>query len=184
MSRPIDVSRFGLIYAGAQKNAGPAGVTLVIVDKAWMETGRSDIPVIWQYRTQAKKQSMYNTPPAFAIYCVGLVAKWLEGLGGVNAIATTNDRKASALYGAMEESGGFYRPAVPDPEHRSQMNVTWRIAKEDLEPVFVAQAAEAGLNGLKGHRSVGGIRASIYNAMPESGVHRLIEFMKDFQSRH
>jgi len=184
MSRPVDISRFSLIYAGAQKNAGPAGVTLVIVEKAWMETGRSDIPVIWQYRTQANKQSMYNTPPAFAIYCVGLVAKWLEGLGGVEAITETNERKAGHLYGAMESSNGFYRPTVTDPSHRSLMNVTWRLANPELEPVFVAQAAEEGLSGLKGHRSAGGIRASIYNAMPESGVERLVDFMAKFQAKH
>jgi phosphoserine aminotransferase len=184
MSRPIDVSRFGLIYAGAQKNAGPAGVTLVIVDKEWMSSGRSDIPVIWQYRTQAAKQSMYNTPPAFAIYCVGLVAKWLEGMGGVEAMATINERKAGLVYDTIEASGGFYRATVADPTHRSRMNITWRLADEALEPVFVAQAAEAGLSGLKGHRSAGGIRASTYNAMPESGVEQLVEFMKAFKARH
>ena len=184
MSRTVDVSQFSLIYAGAQKNAGPAGVTLVIIDKEWAESGRTDIPVIWQYRTQVKKQSMYNTPPTFAIYCVGLVAKWLEEMGGVSAIADRNATKAHMLYGAIEASGGYYRPTVIHPDHRSFMNVTWRLADADLEPVFVAEAASEGLSGLKGHRSAGGIRASIYNAMPPSGVERLIEFMDAFRKRH
>lgn len=182
-SRPIDVSRFGLIYAGAQKNAGPAGVTLVIVEKAWIDEGRRDIPVIWQYRTQAAKGSMYNTPPVFAIYCVGLVAKWLEDLGGLNVIANRNERKASLIYDTIASSDGFYQANVADPSHRSRMNVAWRLADASLEPLFVAQAAEAGLSGLKGHSSVGGVRASIYNAMPEEGVAKLVAFMDDFQRR-
>ena len=183
-SREIDVSSFGLIYAGAQKNAGPAGVTLVIINKAWMESAREDIPTIFRYETQAKKGSTYNTPPVFPIYVVGLVAKWLEEQGGVEAIKVRNAAKADALYEAMQRSNGFYAPTVLDPRHRSQMNVTWRVADSALEPVFVAEAAEAGLSGLKGHRLVGGLRASIYNAMPLAGCERLANFMDEFAGRH
>ncbi len=184
LSRPVDVSRFRLIYAGAQKNAGPAGVTLAIIDKAWMETARVDIPSIWRYAVQAKKGSTYNTPPVFAIYVVGLVVKWLLELGGVDAIHARNERKAAMLYDAIDGSGGFYRGAVTDPAHRSRMNVTWRLPSEDLEKRFVDQAAEAGLVSLKGHRSVGGIRASIYNALPVEGVERLVAFMDTFRAQH
>ena len=184
LSRPIDVSQFSLIYAGAQKNAGPAGVTLVIIDKAWMADAREDIPVIWRYQTQAAKASMYNTPPVFPIYVVGLVARWLEEMGGLNAIEAHNRDKAALLYAAIEGSSGFYSSTVSDPCARSLMNVTWRIADTQLEPLFVQQALECGLSGVKGHRKVGGLRASIYNAMPRSGVEKLVEFMADFARRH
>ncbi|MDP6943557.1 MAG: aminotransferase class V-fold PLP-dependent enzyme [Myxococcota bacterium] len=171
-------------YAGAQKNAGPAGVTLVIVDKGWMDTARDDIPAIWRYATQAAKGSTYNTPPVFPIYVVGLVAQHLEAQGGVAAAAERNEAKAGLLYDGMSRSGGFYVPAVSRASDRSRMNVAWRIADRALEPVFVAEAAAAGLSGLKGHRLVGGIRASIYNAMPLEGCERLAAFMDDFAKRH
>ena len=184
LSRPVNVSRFHGIYAGAQKNAGPAGVTLAILDKAWMEAGRVDIPSIYRYAVQAKKGSTYNTPPVFAIYVVGLVVKWLQGLGGVDAIHARNERKARLLYEAIDGSGGFYAGTVTDPGHRSHMNVTWRLPSEELERRFVAEAAEAGLVSLKGHHSVGGVRASIYNALPVEGVERLVSFMGDFRAKH
>lgn len=183
-SRPVDVSSFGLIYAGAQKNAGPAGVTLVIVDKAWMAEGREDIPAIWRYATQAAKGSTYNTPPVFPIYVVGLVAQHLERQGGVAAAAERNEKKAALIYDAITSSGGVYTPAVARPVDRSRMNVAWRISDPALEPVFVAEAAAEGLSGLKGHRLVGGIRASIYNAMPVEGCERLATFMDEFARRH
>ncbi len=184
LSRPVDVSRFSLIYAGAQKNLGPAGVTLVIVDKQWMASGRSDIPKIWRYGVHAAKSSRYNTPPTFAIWVVGLVARWLEQQGGAAAIARRNEAKAGALYDAIDGSGGFYEAVVSRPEHRSLMNVTWTIPRGGLEKTFVAEADAAGLVGLKGHRHLGGLRASLYNAMPLAGVERLVAFMEDFSRRH
>ena len=184
LSRPIDVGRFGLVYAGAQKNLGPAGVTLVIIDKAWMAEARDDIPSIWQYRVQAAKDSMFNTPPCFAIYVCGLAARWLEELGGVPAIQARNEQKAAMVYELIDASGGFYRGHVARAEHRSRMNVTWRTADPELEPRFVKEAEAEGLKGLKGHRSVGGLRASIYNAMPVEGVERLVDFMQRFARAH
>ena len=184
LSRPLPVDRFGLIYAGAQKNAGPAGVTLAIIRKDWMASARDDIPVIWRYATHAKKDSMYNTPPVFAIHCVGLVVKWLEALGGLEAIEARNEGKATLLYDTIDGSNGFYRGTVTVPEHRSRMNVTWRLSSEELEREFVAKAAAEGLMGLKGHRSVGGVRASIYNALPLVGVERLVAFMRSFRASH
>lgn len=184
LSTPVDVSRFGLIYAGAQKNCGPAGVTLVIVDKAWMASARIDIPTIWRYETHAKKSSMYNTPPTFAIYVVGLVAKWLEEMGGLTAMAKRNAQKAGLLYEAIESSDGFYTPNVGVADHRSRMNVTFRTrGGAAVDKRFVSEAAAAGLSGLKGHRLSGGLRASIYNAMPVEGVERLVTFMEGFAAQ-
>jgi len=182
-SRPVDVSRLKLIYAGAQKNAGPAGVTLVIVERDWMASAREDIPSIWRYATHAAKDSMYNTPPTFPIYVVGLVTAWIERQGGVEAIAATNERKARLIYEAIAASE-FWECAVREPAHQSRMNVAWRTRDPDLAPVFVAEALAAGLSGLKGHRKVGGLRASIYNAMTLEGVERLVAFMDDFARRN
>lgn len=184
LSRPVDVSRFAMIYGGAQKNAGPSGVTLLVIDKAFMESARKDIPKIWQYRVQAAKDSMFNTPPTFAIYTVGLVTKWLEAQGGVEGIARINEQKARLLYGAIDGSDGYYRANVAAWEHRSRMNVTWRLASEDLEKAFVAESKAAGLSNLKGHRNAGGIRASLYNQLPLEGVERLVEFMAAFKKAH
>jgi len=182
LSRPIDVSRYSLIYAGAQKNCGPAGVTLAIVDKLWMASAREDIPVIWRYETQAKKDSMYNTPPTFPIYVVGLVAKWLDELGGLEAMQKRNADKAQFLYDAIDASDGFYEPNVAAPQQRSHMNVSFRTHGGDaMNKRFVAEAAAKGLNGLKGHRLVGGLRASIYNAMPLEGIEKLVDFMTEFK---
>ncbi|MBD91189.1 MAG: 3-phosphoserine/phosphohydroxythreonine aminotransferase [Deltaproteobacteria bacterium] len=182
-SRPVDVSGFKLIYAGAQKNAGPAGVTLVIIDKAWMAQAREDIPAIWRYATHAAKDSMYNTPPTFPIYVVGLVTQWIELQGGVERVAEINERKAGLIYEAIDASD-VWECAVAEPSHQSRMNVAWRTRDPELAPRFVAEAAEAGLSGLKGHRKVGGLRASIYNAMPLSGVETLVEFMSDFARKN
>jgi phosphoserine aminotransferase len=176
------VSRFKLIYAGAQKNAGPAGVTLVIIDKSWMAKAREDIPAIWSYGIHAAKGSMYNTPPTFPIYVVGLVTQWLDRQGGVPAIASRNEQKASLIYEAIDSSNVWVQ-AVTVPEHRSRMNVVWRTTDPDLAPRFVSEALAAGFSGLKGHRLVGGLRASIYNAMPLEGVERLVDFMADFARR-
>jgi len=182
LSRPIDVARFKLIYAGAQKNAGIAGVTILLLDKAWMAAARDDIPSIWQYRVQDQHDSMYNTPPTFAIYTTLLVLRWLEERGGVRAMAAVNERKAGALYQAIDDSEGFYRGCV-NPAHRSRMNVTFRLPSEALEQRFVALAEAAGLHHLKGHRRAGGLRASLYNALPEAGVEQLVTFMRAFR-RH
>ncbi len=183
LSRPVDVSRFSLIYAGAQKNCGPAGVTLVIVDKAWMREAPEGVPAIWRYQTQATKGSMYNTPPTFAIYVVGLVAKWIEEqVGGLAAMAERNRGKAQLVYDAIDNSKGFYVPNVGDPSHRSLMNVGFRTSGGDeCDARFVSLAAEEGLSGLKGHRLSGGLRASIYNAMPRDGVETLVGFMERFR---
>ena len=180
LSAPLDVEKFAMLYAGAQKNAGPAGVTIVIIRRDWLEEARTDIPKIWQYAVQASKGSMLNTPPTFSIYVVSLVLKWLEAQGGIDAIMKINQAKADLINQTIAESGGFYVPVVEEPSQRSRMNVTWTMSHPDEEKRFVAAAEEAGLPGLKGHRLLGGLRASIYNAMPLEGVERLVEFMKRF----
>lgn len=179
LSRPIDVSRFGLIYAGAQKNLGPAGVTLVIIRKDLAERVSEQVPLFFRYQTHLEANSLFNTPPCFPIYMVMLVTRWLKEKGGVAAMAELNDRKAAKLYEAIDATDFYTGTAVP--EHRSTMNVTFRLPSEELEAAFVKAAAENRMSGLKGHRSVGGIRASIYNAMPEVGVDTLIAFMKEFE---
>jgi phosphoserine aminotransferase len=181
-SRPIDVSRYGLIYAGAQKNLGPAGVTLVIARDDLIAKAPKGLATMLDYRTHAENKSLYNTPPVFAIYVVGLVAKWILAEGGLEAIGRRNAQKAGRLYDAIDASGGFYRPHAK-ADSRSHMNVTFRLGSEDLEKTFLAEATEAGFAGLKGHRSVGGVRASIYNAFPAEGVEALVSFMKEFQRK-
>jgi len=181
LSRPFDASRFGLIYAGAQKNLGPSGVALVIIRKDLAERAPEALPTMFQYRTHVDKDSMFNTPPCFSIYMLMLVTRWLKSQGLEN-IFQQNVDKAGRLYAAIDGTD-FYTGTVL-PEYRSNMNVTFRIANNDLEPVFVSEAAEAGLSGLKGHRSVGGLRASIYNAFPPEGVDALVAFMKDFEAEH
>ncbi len=182
LSRPIDVSRFGVIYAGAQKNIGPAGLTLVIVRKDLIGNARSDMPVMLDYKTHADNASMYNTPPTYGIYLAGLVFQWLLAQGGLEAMAGINRRKAEKLYAAIDASDFYANPV--EPASRSWMNVPFTLADPALDKAFLEQAAEAGLVTLKGHRSVGGMRASIYNAMPESGVDALIEFMAGFEKAH
>jgi phosphoserine aminotransferase len=178
-SRPIDVSRHALIYSGAQKNMGPAGVTVVIVREDLLARSQKSMPTMLNYAVHAENGSMYNTPPAFAVYALGLVMKWLIGQGGLPAIATVNERKAAKLYAEIDRTG-FYR-GTAHKDCRSLMNVTFRLASEDLEKQFIKESTAAGLDGLKGHRSVGGMRASIYNAFPEEGVDALVSFMKEFE---
>jgi phosphoserine aminotransferase len=181
-SRPIDVSKFGLIYAGAQKNLGPSGVTVVIVREDLLARSADSLPTMLNYRTQAENGSLYNTPPVFGIYILRLVLKWLKRTGGLPAIAAVNERKAKALYDELDRSE-FWRPHA-DRDSRSQMNVTFRLPNEDLEKQFVKEATAAGFDGLKGHRSVGGLRASIYNAFPEDGIAALVQFMREFERNH
>jgi phosphoserine aminotransferase len=181
-SRPIDVSRHALIYAGAQKNMGPAGVTLVMLREDLVERSvakKASLPTMLSYAVHAENKSLYNTPPSFAVYVLGLVMKWLIRQGGLPAIAEVNQRKAARLYAEIDRSG-FYR-GVAEPGSRSAMNVTFRLPTEQLETMFVKESTAAGLDGLKGHRSVGGMRASIYNAFPEAGVDALIAFMREFE---
>ena len=182
LSQPIDVSQYGLIYAGAQKNIGPAGVTLVIVHKALLERSPDSLPATMSYARMARANSLLNTPPVFAIYIVGLVAKHLLQFGGLEAMATQNADKGTRLYAAIDDSDGFYQGCA-DPLCRSLMNVTFRLPTEALEATFVTECEAAGLVGLKGHRSVGGIRASIYNAVPVESVQALVDFMADFRQR-
>lgn len=179
LSRQFDVSRFGLIFAGAQKNLGPAGVTIVVIREDLLDRAPATTPTMLNYKTHAEKGSMFNTPPCFAVYVVGLVLKWLKKLGGVAAIEKINREKAALLYAKIDESG-YYRGHA-EPASRSLMNVTFNLATPELEAKFIAEATAIGLNGLKGHRSVGGCRASIYNAFPREGVVKLVEFMREFE---
>jgi phosphoserine aminotransferase len=181
-SRPIDVARHALIYAGAQKNMGPAGVTVVIIREDLLARSSASLPVMLSYAVHAEHGSMYNTPPVFAIYMLGLVMQWLIGQGGLEAAEAANQRKAGKLYAEIDRTG-FYR-GTAQKNSRSLMNATFRLPSEDLEKRFVNDAEAAGLDGLKGHRSVGGIRASIYNAFPEAGIDALVDFMKDFERRN
>jgi len=181
-SRPLDISRHALVYAGAQKNLGPSGVTLVIIREDLLSRSQKSLPTMMNYAVQAENGSMYNTPPTFAVYTLGLVMKWLIGQGGLTAMAALNERKAAKLYGEIDRSG-FYR-GTAHKDCRSLMNITFRLPSEELEKVFVKESTAAGLDGLKGHRSVGGMRASIYNAFPEPGVDALVAFMREFERKH
>jgi phosphoserine aminotransferase len=181
-SRPIDVRRHGLIYAGAQKNMGPAGLTLVIIRDDLLARSaekKKSLPTMLSYAVHAENKSLYNTPPVFAVYATGLVIKWLLAQGGLAAVGKTNERKADKLYAEIDRTG-FYR-GTARKEDRSMMNVTFRLPTEELEKRFVKESTAAGLDGLKGHRAVGGMRASIYNAFPEAGVDALVAFMRDFE---
>jgi phosphoserine aminotransferase len=182
MSRPVDVRKFGLIFAGAQKNLGPSGATVVIVRKDLAERADKNLPTVMQYRTHIKERSLYHTPPTFAVYIVGLVLEWIEAEGGVAAIEKRNEAKAKVLYDAIDSSGGYYVGPI-EKDSRSKMNVTFRVAggNEGLEKKFAAEAAAARLIGLGGHRSVGGMRASIYNAVNLGTVQVLVNFMREFQ---
>jgi phosphoserine aminotransferase len=184
LSRPIDVSKFGLIFAGAQKNIGPAGVTIVIMRPELAERVDANLPTMLQYKTHIDKGSMFNTPPTFGIYMVALVMEWIADEGGVPAIQKRNEAKAGLLYQAIDGSSLFYCPV--EPESRSKMNVVFRVKgdNEDLEKQCIAEAAAAGLKTLKGHRSVGGLRASIYNAMPVAGVEALVAFLQSFAQKY
>ncbi len=180
-SRPVEVKKFGLIFAGAQKNLGPSGVTVVILRKDLAERADKNLPTLLQYRTHIKEKSLYHTPPTFAVYVLGLVAEWMEGLGGVAGIEKRNQAKAKLLYDALE-AGGFYSCPV-EQASRSKMNVVFRVAGGDeaIEKKFTQEATAAGLIGLAGHRSVGGMRASLYNAVPLEAVEALTAFLREFQ---
>jgi phosphoserine aminotransferase len=183
-SGPIDVSRHGLIYAGAQKNIGPSGLTLVIIrdDLVARSAANTSLATMLNYSVHAQNTSLYNTPPTFGVYAVGLVVKWLLGIGGLPAIGQRNERKAGKLYAEIDRTG-YYR-GTANKDDRSLMNITFRLPSETLESTFVKQATAAGLDGLKGHRMVGGIRASIYNAFPEAGVDTLVSFMQEFEKKN
>ncbi|KAL6345935.1 hypothetical protein AAG906_025215 [Vitis piasezkii] len=182
-SKPVDVSKFGLIYAGAQKNVGPSGVTIVIVRKDLIGNAQEITPIMFDYKIHVENNSLYNTPPCYGIYMCGLVFEDLLAQGGLKEVEKKNIKKAQILYDAIDESNGFYRCPV-EKSVRSLMNVPFTLEKSDLEAEFVKEAAKEKMVQLKGHRSVGGMRASIYNAMPLAGVEKLVAFMKDFQARH
>jgi phosphoserine aminotransferase len=183
ISRPLDISKYAMLYAGAQKNAGPAGVTVVIIRDDMIERTPANLPVMLDYKALAASGSLHNTPPAFAIYMVGLVFQWAKKLGGLTEVQKINRRKADAIYTAIDESGGFYRGHAV-PEARSVMNIPFRLPSEELEDAFAREAKNNSLIGLKGHRSVGGMRASIYNAMTVEGAEELVKFMKEFQKKN
>ncbi|MFP4227199.1 MAG: 3-phosphoserine/phosphohydroxythreonine transaminase [Salinivenus sp.] len=180
LSRPMDLEGYGLIYAGAQKNVGPAGVTIVLVHDDFLARRKQPLPTMLDYGTHAERR--YNTPPVYAIYMAEKVGRWLRSIGGLDAIHAINRRKAKKLYDRIDQND-FYRGTVA-PDDRSMMNVTFRLHDPDLEPVFLKQAEQHGLMSLAGHRSVGGIRASLYNAMPEAGVEALVDFMDAFEAAH
>jgi phosphoserine aminotransferase len=182
LSRKVDVGKFGLIFAGAQKNLGPAGVTIVIIREDLIDKAPANIPTMLKYKTHAEKDSMFNTPPCFAIYIVGEVLKWLKEKGGVAAMDEINKEKAALLYAAIDESS-YYRGHA-EPASRSLMNISFNLATPELEAKFIAEATKVGLNGLKGHRSIGGCRASIYNAFPREGVVKLVNFMREFKANN
>ena len=185
LHRKLDVKNYSLIYAGAQKNVGPAGATIVIISNEFLQKQVDrTLPTMLNYKTMVAKESMHNTPPAFSIYVIEKVTRWLkEDVGGLDAIYERNRTKAKVLYDAIDGSDGFYRGHAL-PEYRSLMNVTFRLPSEELEKMFLKEAAEHDFSGLKGHRSVGGLRASIYNAFPSEGVDALVEFMAEFQKTH
>jgi len=180
LSRKMDFEKFSLIYAGAQKNLGPAGVTLVIIKKSLLEKCNKNIPTMLSYGTHCKTKSCHNTPPVFAIYVAGLVLDWIKENGGLGELEKTNNKKAELIYNALDELSDIFRPVVTDKMSRSKMNIVFKMASEEMEKKFLAKATEKGFVGLKGHRSVGGLRASIYNAFPLEGVEALVDFMEKF----
>lgn len=183
LSRAFDVSKFALIYAGAQKNLGPSGVTVVIAKEELLAASPKTLPTMLRYSTHVKNDSLYNTPPVFGVYMINLVLKWIKGLGGLGAIEKLNREKTNLLYHVIESSGGFYE-ALAEEGSRSMMNVTWKLADEELEKQFIKEFQTAGFIGLKGHRSVGHLRASTYNAVPYEACKALADFMIDFQKRN
>ncbi len=180
LCRKLDVSKFAMIYAGAQKNLGPSGVTVIILKDEFAQTAKQGLPTMLSYGTHIKKNSLFNTPPVFPIYMTKLVLEWVREQGGLGKVEEINRKKADMVYAAMDESGGYYK-GTAEKESRSIMNLTMRMENEDLEKKFIADAKAAGLHGLKGHRSVGGIRASMYNAFPLEGAEKLVDFMKEFK---
>jgi phosphoserine aminotransferase len=182
ISRPLDVSKYAMLYAGAQKNAGPAGVVVCIIREDMLEKVPANLPNLLDYKALAEEDSMLNTPPCWSIYIVGLVLKWVKGIGGLEAIARRNQAKAGLVYKTIDESGGFYRGHAK--ADRSVMNVTFRLPNEQLEEQFASEAKKHDMIGLKGHRSVGGMRASLYNALPIEAAEELAKFMKEFQQKN
>jgi phosphoserine aminotransferase len=182
LSRPVDAAKHALIYAGAQKNLGPSGVTAVVVDREWLKASRTDIPDILRYQKHLDAQSLYHTPPSFAVYLLGLNLKWIKAQGGAAGMEKRNKQKADTLYGALDRLSGFYKAPV-EKSARSWMNVVFRTPTPELDDAFCAEAAKAGMEGLKGHRSAGGIRASLYNAVSPDDVKTLAAFMDDFAKR-
>jgi len=183
LCRPFDLTQFGLVYAGAQKNLGPSGVTVVIAREELVSNSPKHLPSMLRYDIQADNNSLYNTPPSFSIYMVNEVLRWIEEQGGLQAVEQNNRKKADLLYNAIDNSGGFFRGCA-DLESRSLMNVTFRLANEELEKQFIKQSEQEGFVGLKGHRSVGGLRASIYNAVPYDSIKALVDFMNHFQQQN
>ena len=183
LSLPIDVGRHALIFAGAQKNLGPAGCALVIIRKDFLDQAATNLPSMLDYRQHADKKSCLNTPPTFGIYVMGQVFKWIRSEGGLETIGARNQEKAGIVYDAIDGSGGFYRP-VARTDSRSRMNITFRTPGDELDKKFIDEAGAHDMSGLKGHRSVGGLRASIYNAFPRQGCAVLASFMKDFAARN
>ena len=183
MSKAVDINKFDMIYAGAQKNLGPSGVTVAIIRKSFLEKANENVPSMLSYQTYVDKNSLYNTPPTFGIYMLGEVLKWIELQGGLDQVASNNEEKAKYIYDAIDNSNGFY-VGHAEKNSRSLMNITFRVQNEELEKKFLAEAAEEGFVGLNGHRSVGGCRASTYNAVPQEACLALSEFMKDFQQKN
>ncbi|RRJ67256.1 3-phosphoserine/phosphohydroxythreonine transaminase [Paenibacillus oralis] len=183
LSRPFDISKFAVIYAGAQKNLGPAGVTIVILREEALPQHTTSLPAMLDYRTYIKHNSLYNTPPVYPIYMVNLVLKWIKHSGGLNIMEKRNEEKARLIYDAIDQSGGFYK-GLAHPASRSLMNITFKIWNDELEKRFIQEASTQQLVGLEGHRSVGHIRASVYNALPYKACQALAEFMKEFQKRY
>ncbi|MDH7516677.1 MAG: 3-phosphoserine/phosphohydroxythreonine transaminase [Bacteroidota bacterium] len=185
LSRPLDFSKYSLIYAGAQKNLGPAGVTMIIVRKAWVEEkARKDLPTMLKYKTHVDKGSMFNTPPVLPVFVVGRTLKWIRAMGGLEAIGERNEKKAKMIYDVIDAYPEFYRGTVKNPEDRSRMNITWNLPTPELEDLFVSEAKKRRMLGLKGHRSVGGCRASVYNSCPMESVEALVKFMEEFYRAH
>jgi phosphoserine aminotransferase len=183
MSRPFPADKCALIYAGAQKNLGPSGVTALLLRESWLAQANKNVPTMLRYATHVKNNSLYNTPPSFGVYVLNLVLQWIDKAGGLKAMAQRNARKAATVYAAIDRSNGFYRGHAV-PESRSQMNVTFRLPSEALEKKFIAESQAAGMIGLAGHRSVGGIRASLYNAIDSETCQALAAFMDDFARRN
>ena len=183
LHKKIDVNKYAMIYAGAQKNMGPSGVTFIILRKDMLERSSDSLHTMLNYKTHTENNSLYNTPNVFGIYIIALVCKWLKGLGGLEGMYKINKEKADTLYTCIDNSGGFYKGHA-EKDSRSLMNITFNLATEELEKKLVSEATAAGFDGLKGHRSVGGLRASIYNAFPKKGVEDLVSFMKDFQTKN
>ncbi|PJB68712.1 MAG: 3-phosphoserine/phosphohydroxythreonine transaminase [Anaerolineae bacterium CG_4_9_14_3_um_filter_57_17] len=183
MSRPVDISQYAYFYAGAQKNVGPAGVVIGILREDMLARVPANLPVMLDYKVQAENNSLYNTPPCFSIYMVGLVMKWIKKMGGLAGIEARNTAKSGLIYKTIDSSGGFFKGHA-QPEARSRMNVTFRLPTEELEAQFAAEAKKQNMIGLKGHRSVGGLRASIYNAVELSDVEVLTQFMQEFQKKN